>query len=231
MKSSKTFGTLCLAFACAVFSFSLAVCARAQTVDFITQFSGGQGSASGVVQATDGNFYGGAGGGANGLGQIFRMTPEGKITTIYSFCSLSGCADGAYPGPAPILGMDGNLYGVTDGGGGNPSSTFYKVTLDGQLTTLYTFLRYFVPRWSVCERHRPGQRWQFLRHDRSQRKWQRRHDLSDQPNRAVQAALHILFTCKMRRRLDSLLPASPEQRRELLRYDLRRRSRRRRRGV
>jgi len=118
---------------------SLAVPFQAQTVDFIAQFSGGQGSAAGVVQATDGNFYGGAGGGANGLGQIFRMTPAGKITTIYSFCSLPGCADGAYPGPAPILGSDGNLYGVTDGGGGNPSSTFYKVTLDGQLTTLYTF--------------------------------------------------------------------------------------------
>ncbi len=138
MKSSKTFRTLCLAFPCAAFTFSLAVCAQAQTVDFLTQFSGGQGSSTGVVQATDGNFYGAAGGGANGLGQLFQMTPTGKLSTIYSFCSLPGCADGEYPGPAPILGSDGNLYGVTDGGT-TIGSTFYKVTLDGQLTTLYTF--------------------------------------------------------------------------------------------
>ena len=57
MKSSKTFRTLCLALACAA-SFSLAVSAQAQTVTFVTQFTGNLRAATGVVQATDGNFYG-----------------------------------------------------------------------------------------------------------------------------------------------------------------------------
>ena len=120
--------------ALALLVLSLAVCAQAQNLTFIARFTGGQGSSTGVVQATDGNFYGAAGGGTYGAGQIFRMSPSGELTTIYSFCSQPLCADGAYPGPAPILGTDGALYGVTDGGYSNPGGTLYRVTLDGQLT-------------------------------------------------------------------------------------------------
>jgi uncharacterized repeat protein (TIGR03803 family) len=127
------------ALALATITFGLAVCAQAQNVTFIARFTGGQGSSTGVVQATDGNFYGAAGGGANGLGQVFRMTPTGELSTIYSFCSQPNCADGEYPGAAPILGADGALYGVTDGDSLGGSSTLYRVTLDGQLTTIYTF--------------------------------------------------------------------------------------------
>ena len=123
----------------ALLTLGLAICAQAQTVTFIARFTGGQGSSTGVVQATDGNFYGTAGGGTNGLGQVFRMTPNGELSTIYSFCSQPNCADGEYPGPAPILGTDGALYGVTDGDSVGSSSTLYRVTLDGQLTTIYTF--------------------------------------------------------------------------------------------
>lgn len=126
-----------VAFVAVALTFSLSMRAEAQTVDFIAQFSGVQGSSTGVVQATDGNFYGVASG-ASYHGQIFRITPTGKLNTIYSFCSLPGCTDGEYPGRAPILASDGNLYGVTDGGT-TIGSTVYKVTLDGQLTTLYTF--------------------------------------------------------------------------------------------
>jgi len=56
----------------------------------------------------------------------------------------SELCDGRYPLAPPILGSDGNLYGVSAAGGsvldnGSGWGTVYKMTLDGQLTTLYTF--------------------------------------------------------------------------------------------
>jgi uncharacterized repeat protein (TIGR03803 family) len=139
MKSSKTFRTLCLAFACAAFTFSPAVRAQGQTVNFLYDFhaTGQQSQAISMIQGTDGNFYGAADGGANNEGQIFRMTPAGQFTTIYNFCSEANCADGQEAQSSPILGSDGNLYGVADGGSGE-SGTVYKMTLGGHITTLYT---------------------------------------------------------------------------------------------
>ena len=53
---------------------------------------GGIPSAS-LVQATDGNFYGTASVGGTG-GTVFRITPSGSLTTLYTFCSLTNCTDG-----------------------------------------------------------------------------------------------------------------------------------------
>jgi uncharacterized repeat protein (TIGR03803 family) len=134
MKSSNFFLTLALA--CAAITFSLTMHAQAQTVSFLNRTS-----ANSVMQATDGNFYGtGGDGGAYGFGQVFRMTPAGKVGTIYSFCSQANCADGKYPDSAPVLGSDGNLYGAVGyGGNSSGSGTIYKMTLSGEITTLYTF--------------------------------------------------------------------------------------------
>ena len=117
----------------------------------------GSGPASTLVQATNGNFYGTtSSGGANcvpfGCGTIFEITPGGKLTSRYSFCSQSACADGQVGGngeesqPALIQATDGNLYGTTTyggatGGGTNSNGygTIFKITPDGALTTLYTF--------------------------------------------------------------------------------------------
>ena len=50
---------------------------------------------SGLVQATNGDFYGTSiFGGINNAGTVFKITPGGTLTTLYSFCSKSGCADG-----------------------------------------------------------------------------------------------------------------------------------------
>jgi|SRR5580704_4977384 uncharacterized repeat protein (TIGR03803 family) len=77
-----------------------------------------------LVQATDGNFYGTtARGGANGDGgTIFKLTPTGTLTTLYSFCSQPGCADGSTSYGGIIQGTDGDFYGTTSVGGVNPSS-------------------------------------------------------------------------------------------------------------
>jgi uncharacterized repeat protein (TIGR03803 family) len=93
-----------------------------------------------LVQATDGSLYGTTTlGGANGEGTVFKITPDGTLTTLYSFCSRSGCADGSGPRAALIQATDGDLYGTTNLGGANGGGTVFKITLSGMLMTLYTF--------------------------------------------------------------------------------------------
>jgi uncharacterized repeat protein (TIGR03803 family) len=101
----------------------------------------GQAPASALVQATDGNFYGTTGyGGAHGNGTVFRITQNGKLTTLYSFCALTNCADGATPYFGYLIqATDGNFYGTTSRGGINNNGTIFKITPQGQLTTLYSF--------------------------------------------------------------------------------------------
>src|ERR1700693_5445458 len=84
----------------------------------------GRSPRSGLVQASDGNFYGStsAGGIANplcyeGCGTIFRLTPAGELTTLYSFCSLSNCADGQDPFGNLVQAAHGVFYGTTPGVG------------------------------------------------------------------------------------------------------------------
>ena len=99
----------------------------------------------GMVQASDGNFYGTTYLGGHNCkpnapcGTIFRVTPTGKLTILYRFCSQSGCADGGSPWGRLIQASDGNLYGTTFGGGSKGYGTVYRITLSGQLTTLYSF--------------------------------------------------------------------------------------------
>ena len=148
MKAFRFQFILALALACTAFTFNLAVCAGAQTVTDFANFNGVNGHlAQGqtIVQATNGRFYGTtASGGAYGKGNMYELTPGGKLSNFYSFCSLANCADGSEPSASPILGSDGNLYGVTSGGGSDAvypygSGTVFKMSLDGKITTLYTF--------------------------------------------------------------------------------------------
>ncbi len=95
---------------------------------------------AGLIQASDGNFYGTMEmGGANDYGTVYKITPTGTLTTLYSFCAQSGCADGSLPYGAPIQGSDGNFYGTTGLGGANDYGTVFKLTPSGALTTLYSF--------------------------------------------------------------------------------------------
>ena len=75
------------------------------------------------------------------------MTPTGKVSTLYDFCSLSGCADGAVLFDALVQGTDGNFYGTTWAGGSGNGGTIFKITPTGTLTTLYSFC---VPDYPFC---------------------------------------------------------------------------------
>jgi uncharacterized repeat protein (TIGR03803 family) len=71
-----------------------------------------------LTQGLDGNFYGTtAGGGTQGAGTIFDISPQGTFTTVYSFCVLKRCEDGKSPRAGVILGTDGTFWGTTEFGG------------------------------------------------------------------------------------------------------------------
>ena len=85
---------------------------------------------AGLIQGTDGNFYG------TTSNTVFRLTPEGEVTTLHTF----GDADGS-PAGALLQASDGNFYGATSfysqytrSGG-----MIFKITPDGVFTTLHAF--------------------------------------------------------------------------------------------
>ena len=132
--------------------FIMWMCAAAfgQTVTTLATFEGpnGIGPNSPLIQGADGNFYGTTGnGGAYDRGTVFRMTPNGTITTLYSFCAQANCSDGWVPLAGLFLATDGNFYGTTYYGGRTRCEpnfqegcgTVFRITPQGTLTTLYRF--------------------------------------------------------------------------------------------
>src|ERR1022692_2428645 len=100
----------------------------------------GEGPRAGLVQATNGDFYGTTdGGGSNNGGTVFKITPSGTLTTLYTFCSQSGCTDGASPNAGLVQDTNGDFYGTTANGGPNGYGTVFKITPSGTLTTLHIF--------------------------------------------------------------------------------------------
>jgi len=98
----------------------------------------------GLIQGSDGNFYGttaagGAGGCTGdigpGCGTVFKITPTGTLTTVHSFNST----DGAYPYGALVQAANGNFYGTTSEGGASGYGTVFVITPTGKLTTLHSF--------------------------------------------------------------------------------------------
>ena len=92
----------------AIFTLTLfGTSTNAQTFTVLHSFDGTDGSQvfPGLVQASNGDFYGAtADGGANSnkdcvdnCGTVFKLTATGKLTTLYSFCSQSGCSTGPSP--------------------------------------------------------------------------------------------------------------------------------------
>jgi uncharacterized repeat protein (TIGR03803 family) len=102
--------------------------------------SDGQDPHAGLVQAANGDFYGTTfEGGAHSGGAVFKITSHGALSTVYSFCSLNSCMDGANPEAGLIQGVNGNFYGTAGNSGVNGGGAVFELTPAGDLTTLYSF--------------------------------------------------------------------------------------------
>jgi len=136
--------------------FKITTSGMLTTLDTFLNPNGGIGGpenpSSALIQASDGNFYGTSLGGGVGWGTVFKVTPDGTVTVLYSFCNM--CTDevnGSFPQTPLVQGTDGNFYGTTQSGGNTDDNcpyiqglspgcgTIFKITPIGTLTTLYTF--------------------------------------------------------------------------------------------
>jgi len=104
-----------------------------------------------LIQATDGNFYGTTYSGgttdcvyfySSNCGTVFKMTPGGTLTTLYSF----DFTHGATPSAPLVEANNGKFYGTTAYGGDDSfygcvygCGTVFQITTAGVLTTLYRF--------------------------------------------------------------------------------------------
>src|ERR1700674_5600937 len=121
----------------------------------------------GLIQASDGSFYGTtSSGGTHGErilqmtskgrryapeekfgtrngGTIFRMTPAGEVTTVHRLSERVWNAtderEGSHPNAPLVEGNDRNFYGTTSKGGQHGWGTVFKVTREGELTVHYDF--------------------------------------------------------------------------------------------
>jgi uncharacterized repeat protein (TIGR03803 family) len=126
-----------------VFCALAVIASPAEIFTIVVSFNGTNGQSpqyETLVQGLNGNLYGTTeGGGANGAGTVFEITPRGKLTTLYSFCSQTNCADGNGPRVSLVQATNGSFYGTTEGGGADNEGTVFEITPRGKLTTLYTF--------------------------------------------------------------------------------------------
>ena len=88
-----------------------------------------------LMQAADGNFYGTVMFGPTHAGQLFRITPKGTFTTLYTFCSQNQCSDGGVPNGAMMIGDDGLFHATTEAGGSTYQGTVYN--FDPGFSALY----------------------------------------------------------------------------------------------
>lgn len=124
---------------------AIRVACCAQTYSVLADFDGSNGETpyrAPLLQGTDGNFYGTTQyGGTNNQGTVFRVTPSGTVTTLYSF---SGPPEGAQPAGGLIQALDGQFYGVTVVGGTSTNcfencGTVFQMGPEGKVTTLSSF--------------------------------------------------------------------------------------------
>ena len=89
-----------------------------------------------IAQGRDGNMYSStAQTWSGGLGDVFKITPSGRITVLHDFDGT----DGEYPWGGLTLGTDGKFYGTAGYGGAHGYGTIFHLTAEGSLTTLYSF--------------------------------------------------------------------------------------------
>ena len=115
--------------------------AGSNTITNLASFNGSNGNEPTCAPVIDanGNLYGTTySGGLHNDGTVFTLAAgTHSPTTLANFDSTT---NGASPGPGLTFDSDGNLYGVTESGGGNNGGTIFELPSGSRsLTTLVSF--------------------------------------------------------------------------------------------
>ncbi len=89
---------------------------------------------TGLIQASNGSFYGTTPVGGGSEGTVFELSSFGQLTAIYDFG-----ANGASPVAGLVQASNGNFYGVASTGGFYGCGTLFEMTPSGAFTLLHTF--------------------------------------------------------------------------------------------
>ncbi len=76
-------------------------------------------------------------GGTRNQGTVFSLNTKGQETVLHRFAGPT--SDGAYPVAGVIFDAQGNMYGMTNGGGTRQYGVVYKLAPNGTETVLHTF--------------------------------------------------------------------------------------------
>src|SRR5580692_2281303 len=130
-----------------VLGLSLAVTARAQTINQLFAFTCTKGVSSDtcpegarpdiILQASDGNFYGAAQVSDEGVtdpqgGTLFKLTPAGEFARLFTFTrGASGFLNGDNPADGFVEANDGLLYGTTFNGGTQNDGVLFRISKTG----------------------------------------------------------------------------------------------------
>jgi uncharacterized repeat protein (TIGR03803 family) len=152
MSRNKSLGNLSVALLLIAAIMLVAPGAWAQnsykTLHRFKQDKGGVDPIGSVIFDQSGNLYGTTMfGGEVDYGTVFKLIPQSdgswSENVLYSFCSRTSCASGAYPYASLVFDAAGNLYGITELGGANGGGTVFKLmpNSDGTWTgsVLYSF--------------------------------------------------------------------------------------------
>lgn len=133
----------------ALFSLTLTSTLVAQpAISFSTlhTFTGPEGAQpyAGLVQGSDGYFYGTtySGGTSNG-GTVFKINTTGALTSLYSFPVSTWVKAGL------VEGTDGYYYGMTYQGGTNGNGSVFKIDTNGAEAPLYSFTNALGPGYTI----------------------------------------------------------------------------------
>ena len=127
---------------------TIAIASSGQTFTTIANFDKANGAVpyyGSFVQGMSGDLFGAtSGGGAYAGGTVFRVTGQGTLSTVYSFCAQTNCSDGRIGLAGLAQDREGNLYGMTGEGGGSADcfggcGTIFRITPGGSLTTIHNF--------------------------------------------------------------------------------------------
>ncbi len=109
-----------------------------QLYSFPSSGANGENPQTGLVQGTDGNFYGTTlQAGAANYGTVFQIAPNGTLTNLASFNGTDGRTPYNYANLIQL--SNGNFYGTTAYGGQNGNGVVFKLTPPNALSPVHSF--------------------------------------------------------------------------------------------